>query len=184
MHPVVSFDNIWSNMELYQFVQDAMIEVSTPDSLAFGVITARFWFVDIYETDCFILNTKIHVITSDFNATSVVATRTWWICHWMLLSQFDTIDGCVRVWCRPTNQYWQVLLVLIVLLLSTTHPKDKPGMQIWVLDKPQPNVHDAEHYILIFIRTRIDSYLPLWRRAIHSPEPRKITIHVWNRVYN
>ena len=96
MHSVVPFDNIWSNMELYQFVQNAMIEISTPDSLAFGVITARFWFVDIHETNGFILNTKVHVITSDFNATLVVATRTWYICHWMLLSKFETVDGCVK----------------------------------------------------------------------------------------
>ena len=112
-----------------------MIEISTPDSLAFGVITARFWFVDIHKTDGFILNTKIHVITSDFNATSVVATRTWYICHWMLLSKIDTIDGCVRAWCRPTNQSLTSSLVLIVLLFPPHIRRIIPGMQIWLLDK-------------------------------------------------
>ena len=111
-----------------------MIVIPTPYSCAFRVITTRFRLVDIHKTDCFILNAEIHIITSDLYASSVVAARTYYICHLKLPIKIDNIDGCVRTWCRPTNQSLTSSLVLIVLLPPHIR-RIIPGIQIWLLDK-------------------------------------------------
>ena len=127
-----------------------MIVIPTPYSCAFRVITTRFRLVNIHKTNCFVLNAEIHIMTSDLYASSVVAARTYYICHLMLPSKIDNIDGCLSSCCRPTNQSLtgSFLFLLSYCLIAATHPKDNTWNANLTLDKTATKCTCRRVYIL------------------------------------